>query len=59
MGVAWFRREPGGRSGHTLKGSQSPGEAEAGKLTNVGGSGGTETLKSRPSGQAEEGSPNQ
>jgi hypothetical protein len=59
MGVVRYRREPGGRSGHTLKGSQSPGEAEADNLTNVGGSGGTETLKGRPSGKAEEGSPNQ
>jgi hypothetical protein len=59
MGVAWFRREPGGRSGHTLKGSQSPGEAEADILTTVGGSGGTEPLKSQPSGKVEEGSPNQ
>jgi len=59
MGVVRFRREPGGRSGHTLKGSQSPGEAEADILTTVGGSGGTETLKSRPQAKAEEGSPNQ
>ena len=59
MGVAPPRRGRGGRSGHTLQGSQSSGEAEAGILTTVGGSGGTETLKGRPSGKAEEGSPNQ
>lgn len=45
MGVVRGRRAPDDRSGHTLKGSRSPGEAQAGVLTNAGGSGGTETRR--------------
>jgi hypothetical protein len=41
MGVVRRRRVSSDRVGHTLKGSSSPGEAEAGFLTIVGGSGGT------------------
>lgn len=45
-------------SGHTLKGSQNPGEADA-TISRCGGSEGTENLRSQPSGKAEEGPPNQ
>ena len=55
MGVAVPRKRHGDRSGHTLKGSQSPGEAEAGVLTTVGGSGGTENLKGQPQGAGRRG----
>jgi hypothetical protein len=45
MGVASLRREWSGLSGHTLKGSQSPGEAEV-AISRCGCSVGTENLMS-------------
>jgi hypothetical protein len=57
--VVTLREGRGGLSGHTLKGSPSPGEAETGHLAITGGSDGTETLKGPPSGKAGEGSLNQ
>jgi hypothetical protein len=60
MGAVALREERDGRSGHTLKRSRSPGEAEAGVHRTHGGSGGTETLGSPPArAKAEEGSPDQ
>jgi hypothetical protein len=59
MGAVVFRKGTTGRSGQTLKGSQSPGEAQAGDLRRTGGGGGTETLEGQPSGKAGEGSSNQ
>jgi hypothetical protein len=56
MGVASLRRERGGLSGHTLKGSQSPGEAEV-AISRCGRSVGTENLRSLASRWAEEDSP--
>jgi hypothetical protein len=60
MGAVALRRERDVRSGHTLKGSQSPGEAEAGVHRTHGGSEGTEILGSPPArAKAEEESPDQ
>jgi hypothetical protein len=59
MGVVLSRRGQDGRSGHTLKGSQSPGEAEAVRLTTSAAAGARKPSRAGLQGKAEEGSPNQ